>query len=648
MLAELPPEVVGLVFSDASLGLDDLYFSRLVCRYVFPAASRAFMSRVEMILKEERDPETFCSAVWTIRGDAIPKSGGLVDSPLEGFSLGRLMKAAGMSVDSLITLQIMENFAIEDEWAEQGRLLGGLGITKSDLQLAIGPFLRFPSNEGIPWSELAELLRATLLPAQDLVDVMLKSQAVDFRGRWLAICNLEQWEADLATPEAQRIVSVAGFERMFASAISESDNDVIGEEGFNLSARILRDMPFHLAIAAIAVSPFSWELRGRLVSMMFEDVEVDVFVLFSECLGRLFSNARRDPGVTGEDCALFYDGVTQKGFSHFTTCFFQEHLWRSSEDFEACDFSRHVIWTSTNVKTFLAEVCEDDEFCDATRVAYFFKDNLNDFKAEVVTFFCIYPSYSTTVVCRTVLEALNVAVEDLARITLARFNRILAYGGDLNACLDHTELFLQKEDREPGDNMGFLLASIYLLCRRKLGPLERGAVNWDLGSVRQIAKVCVDRQRKQMENPEVSSTFVYFLSRFLRATFDKLNAKGSSNPHLHLGLIFGHGLEYGLDGKTLTSVFKSCIQSRKMFDTVAEIGFFVTGFLAADSSSLPDQSNPPLYLGPIGESKMSEKLSRSDLDCILVGGVPKLGIRLTENGELETIDKRAESLKNED
>jgi hypothetical protein len=53
------------------------------------------MSRVKTIVKEQRDPVSFCSAVWKIRSDAMRRSSGRLDSPLEAFSLGQLLKATG-------------------------------------------------------------------------------------------------------------------------------------------------------------------------------------------------------------------------------------------------------------------------------------------------------------------------------------------------------------------------------------------------------------------------------------------------------------------------------------------------------------------------------------------------------------------------
>jgi hypothetical protein len=64
-----------------------------------------------------------------------------------------------------------------------------------------------------------------------------------------------------------------------------------------------------------------------MVSISFEDDDDELLEQFLECLRRLFSNARRDPGVTTKDCAMIYAGLRNQGYCPEPTNLFQDQLW---------------------------------------------------------------------------------------------------------------------------------------------------------------------------------------------------------------------------------------------------------------------------------------------------------------------------------
>jgi hypothetical protein len=218
MLAELPPELLAILVR--FLPFPDLFFTRLLCRSIFQAASHELFQRAKYYYTD-RLPREFSSAIWAIRADGIRRS--RIDSPVEAFSVGRLLGQAGLRPDSLVTMSVIECLTA-DSAATPGDVLAGLGTTRADLDLVLQHLLLLPCAADFDGDDLALLLRRTRLPNEDLAAALYCIQ-VRFSVKWQAISLLENWRDDLAREKALRTRSVAGLVKMHASALGEMDDE---------------------------------------------------------------------------------------------------------------------------------------------------------------------------------------------------------------------------------------------------------------------------------------------------------------------------------------------------------------------------------------------------------------------------------------
>ena len=275
---------------------------------------------------------------------------------------------------------------------------------------------------------------------------------------------MERWEAEVELPKEDRVISTTGFKLLFASAISEVDDDEADVEAAELSGSVLCSLSRRLAAPSIVFSPFGWLARGHLAGMIFQGEDDDIMADFITCLGSLFSNAHREPDVDSDDFADLYAGLCTRPFAP-ATYLFMDDLWGPAEKFQASEFLASVQWTDVQVNALLEDFCDDDGRFSQARMTVFFRRNLLEWSAAIVDFFCRLPTCSTSESCATILKAIQTPVENLARISLAHYAFLEAAGVSSEASLsflDHAQYFLQQTF-SIGDNFGILLASIFSL-----------------------------------------------------------------------------------------------------------------------------------------------------------------------------------------
>ena len=574
MLAQLPPELQALVARACSL--PDLYVLRLVSRDFFAAASREFRRRIRYNV-QERLPEEFSTAVWAIRADGIRR--GIVESPLPAFTVACLLQAGGMRADSLVALNILDHLAIDSAEAH-GDLLAGLGTTKVDLCLILSQLLRLPNNVDLDSDKFVSLLLHTGLPSKDLVEALYKLKGRFLSLKWNAICSLEDWPADLAREKTLRTVSVVGLNRMYAEALQEDGDE---DEVLVRFSEFLDSWDVVEATKAISHIPFSCAARGSLFGRISENVDDERTV--ADCLGILFGNGQRDQWVRAKDYSDFYAS------SHFPiSCLF--NVSSASEKFQAHDFVTSAHWTADQTEDLLEYLCFDDPV-NLARVNAFFKTCLLGHRNTIVDYFVIHPPFAGLRVGAAIRKAKDAGLDDWARIVLAHYLDLKKSRSKLKIFLKPAHAFLGTPGRDPV-KLGYLLASIFWLH----DPVDgRYTSAWTLEQMRKLTKSAIDVIKRSFKSQLLKrdySDYHRFLGTMARAIFEML-ATGSDQPHLLLGLILGRGITGNVDNRMFSTLFRRSFGLRKAFGNTRDILYFLSGYLAPDSTDLHLVSNPPMY-----------------------------------------------------
>lgn len=267
LLLGLPPELVLRVF--AFTAPDALFALRLLCRQVSKAASESFVARVASLIKETDNP-ALVALVHCVRGNAGRLMGVLSDTeeaddqPLLPWSLGRLLRHAGMPTDSLFAFEIAHSVYTTADMEGLGLFLRGTGAAENAGVVRALVDIYDLHNQSAP--DLVRFLLATGLQPNDIVaKIVLKLQRATSSTVWNLVPRLETWFGDDWVPGAVNHLDTVqkGLEAMFAWLDEKHGDDDL--EGFVL-AQIVRRWENGALATVIHHCPWDWDVRGEIVA----------------------------------------------------------------------------------------------------------------------------------------------------------------------------------------------------------------------------------------------------------------------------------------------------------------------------------------------------------------------------------------------
>jgi hypothetical protein len=258
----LPPEIVVMICE--WLDLEELYFCRLINKSWSLASSHALVQGVGDLVVGDARGAALVDVVDKIRDTAFVRAGLL--NPLPYYSVGRLLKEAGVSRGSIALLEAAETFSFTD-LADLGKLLKGLDCESRHVRAILD------NVDRSEWTttECCDLLRETGLEMKDFINVVTSMENITTSFRWGVVAELEQWwegwdsEAGPEAPENTKVVT--GLKAMLADeAIAGQEEDRRCQE----IGEILREWENGAIVAILPVIPdVSWANKGRLASATF-------------------------------------------------------------------------------------------------------------------------------------------------------------------------------------------------------------------------------------------------------------------------------------------------------------------------------------------------------------------------------------------
>ncbi|KAI9028056.1 hypothetical protein DFJ74DRAFT_661573 [Hyaloraphidium curvatum] len=256
-LQDLPPEILRAILSYDSLSLGDLFGLQLLCRTVLPEASWALLRRVKHVLTVDKDPDTFFSFVESLRGPervaeedwegkrATDGWSEEWDKPLDAEVVGRILRLAGVQVESIITFSAIRRYksrltlrngtivhVLDPDRA--GDLLDGMSAGGADVALVVRHLnLLSPIGEHAPrahYVRLGRLLRPISVPHSEV----LKRLQLPFAQQWMTTAIVHHWINGtgflLDSPE---YLMFLGSQRNGLSWPRSSQQSRLGSEGEN-------------------------------------------------------------------------------------------------------------------------------------------------------------------------------------------------------------------------------------------------------------------------------------------------------------------------------------------------------------------------------------------------------------------------------
>lgn len=173
-LATLPAEVLHMILSDSAVpDIAQLYELRFVCRSVGAAAFRAFLKKINdlLVVRRDRSP-AFVTAVAAIqRGRVKP------DTRLSPFSLGCLLRTAGLPSDAAFVVPLLDNMYMRvSKRGKIGPFLRGLACPAHDAVDTVWSLFRTVASPSV--GEIHEMLKEALPGPENtagLVEALLAS-----------------------------------------------------------------------------------------------------------------------------------------------------------------------------------------------------------------------------------------------------------------------------------------------------------------------------------------------------------------------------------------------------------------------------------------------------------------------------------------
>lgn len=217
-LESLPKELLLIIFDYDSISLVDLYRLRWLCRAVGPLSSEALIRRVGHVLRVQKDLHQFLRFMDEIQDvdstddEAVVEEGVHNANSLRPFSVGRLLKAAGIPIDAYVVGAIAQHHLNGGVFGVccVGGFYRAMGAGFSDIRLAVQAL----DLHTQPRIELLQLfLRHTGLPGADIGDLYVSLDNLAFSTRWEKAAEAKRWhelpESEFARTALPRFVKEA-------------------------------------------------------------------------------------------------------------------------------------------------------------------------------------------------------------------------------------------------------------------------------------------------------------------------------------------------------------------------------------------------------------------------------------------------------